>query len=91
MWDSLGFDESAFLASAGMTTPVGEAVRILGEGVGLEIAVNAGAVGRLGQAMLAAGIAERAEDLAPRYVRRAEAEARLTGQPLEEGATQARP
>ncbi len=71
--------------------PVGEGVRLLGDGVGLEVAVSAGAVGRLGRAMLSAGISERVEDLAPRYVRRAEAEARLTGQPLEEGSAQVRP
>lgn len=41
------------------------------------------AVGRLGAEALARGAVERAEDLAPRYLRRAEAEARRLGQPLE--------
>jgi tRNA threonylcarbamoyladenosine biosynthesis protein TsaB len=40
-------------------------------------------VGRLGQQLLAAGAGVSAQDLVPRYVRRAEAEARRTGEPLE--------
>ncbi len=70
---------------------VGEAVRILGEGVGRDLPVSAAALGRLGDAMWRAGCCARAEDLAPRYVRRAEAEARRTGQALEEGSAPARP
>jgi hypothetical protein len=42
-------------------------------------------VGRLGRALLAAGRQVSAADLAPRYVRRAEAEARRTGEALEPG------
>ena len=44
---------------------------------------RAGAVGELGLAMFQSGLAQSAEDLAPHYVRRAEAEARRTGQRLE--------
>jgi len=44
---------------------------------------SAVAVGRLGRALLGAGRAVAAADLAPRYVRRAEAEARRTGEALE--------
>jgi tRNA threonylcarbamoyladenosine biosynthesis protein TsaB len=40
-------------------------------------------VGRLGQRLLAAGAGIPAQDLVPRYVRRAEAEARRTGEALE--------
>jgi len=46
-------------------------------------AARAARVGRLGRALLAAGHAVPAAELVPRYVRRAEAEARRTGQPLE--------
>ena len=44
---------------------------------------RAATVGRLGRALLAAGRALPARELVPRYVRRAEAEARRTGEPLE--------
>ncbi len=47
--------------------------------------VQAGFVGKLAEKMLDAGLSESVEGLSPRYVRRAEAEARLTGQPLEAG------
>lgn len=47
---------------------------------------SAARVGRLGRALLAAGSRVSAAELAPRYVRRAEAEARRTGEPLEPGA-----
>lgn len=40
-------------------------------------------VARLGAKLLAAGTSARAEDLAPRYLRRAEAEVRRTGETLE--------
>lgn len=40
-------------------------------------------VGRLGARLLARGAALPAEELVPRYLRRAEAEARRTGEPLE--------
>jgi tRNA threonylcarbamoyladenosine biosynthesis protein TsaB len=43
----------------------------------------AGHVGRLGARLLAAGQGVAAADLVPRYLRRAEAEARRTGRPLE--------
>jgi tRNA threonylcarbamoyladenosine biosynthesis protein TsaB len=43
-------------------------------------------VGRLGLALLARGETRLASELAPRYLRRAEAEARRTGEPLERGA-----
>lgn len=41
-------------------------------------------VGLLGSRLLAAGVGQRAEDLVPRYVRRAEAEVRRTGARFEE-------
>jgi tRNA threonylcarbamoyladenosine biosynthesis protein TsaB len=44
---------------------------------------SASRVGRLGRALLAAGRQVRAAELVPRYVRRAEAEARRSGEPLE--------
>ncbi len=47
-------------------------------------AARAERVGRLGRALLAAGERIPAAELVPRYVRRAEAEARRTGEPLEE-------
>jgi tRNA threonylcarbamoyladenosine biosynthesis protein TsaB len=47
---------------------------------------SAARVGRLGRALLAAGSQVSAAELAPRYVRRAEAEARRTGEALEPGA-----
>jgi tRNA threonylcarbamoyladenosine biosynthesis protein TsaB len=43
-------------------------------------------VGLLGARLLAGGEAQRSEDLVPRYVRRAEAEVRRTGQRFEEPA-----
>jgi tRNA threonylcarbamoyladenosine biosynthesis protein TsaB len=49
-------------------------------------AASAARVGRLGRALLAAGHAVPAAGLVPRYVRRAEAEARRTGEALEPGA-----
>ncbi len=76
---------------------VGEAVSLLREVGGdsgvalLDLPVSARAVGRLGTVMGSAGCCGRAEDLAPHYVRRAEAEARRTGQALEEGSAPARP
>jgi len=51
-----------------------------------EGAARASRVGRLGQALLAAGARVPAAELVPRYVRRAEAEARRTGEPLEDTA-----
>ncbi len=48
-----------------------------------ETSVGARHVGRLAQMMLRAGIATSPDALVPRYVRRANAEARRTGQPLE--------
>jgi len=48
-----------------------------------EGAARAARVGRLGRAVLAAGLAVPAAELVPRYVRRAEAEARRTGEALE--------
>jgi tRNA threonylcarbamoyladenosine biosynthesis protein TsaB len=48
-----------------------------------EGAARAARVGRLGRTLLAAGHAVPAAELVPRYVRRAEAEARRTGQALE--------
>lgn len=44
---------------------------------------SAGCVGRLGARMLARGQGTAAQDLVPRYVRRAEAEVKLTGQRFE--------
>jgi tRNA threonylcarbamoyladenosine biosynthesis protein TsaB len=55
-------------------------LRVLGPEVGV---ASAASVGRLGRRLLAAGAAVRAAALAPRYVRRAEAEARRTGEALE--------
>jgi tRNA threonylcarbamoyladenosine biosynthesis protein TsaB len=49
-------------------------------------APSAAAVGRLGRRLLAAGAGADAASLVPRYVRRAEAEARRTGQRVEAGA-----
>jgi len=49
----------------------------------LAAAARASRVGRLGRALLAAGRAVPAAALVPRYVRRAEAEARRTGEALE--------
>jgi len=49
-----------------------------------ECAARAARVGRLGRALLAAGRAVPAAELVPRYLRRAEAEARRTGEALEE-------
>ena len=46
-------------------------------------AARAARVGRLGRALLAAGHAVPAAELVPRYVRRAEAEARRSGEALE--------
>jgi len=57
-------------------------LRPLAPGVG---SASAARVGRLGRALLAAGRALPAAELVPRYVRRAEAEARRTGEPLEPG------
>ena len=48
-----------------------------------ECAGRASRVGRLGRALLAAGRAVPAAELVPRYVRRAEAEVRRTGEALE--------
>jgi tRNA threonylcarbamoyladenosine biosynthesis protein TsaB len=48
-----------------------------------ECAARASRVGRLGRVVLAAGRAVPAAELVPRYVRRAEAEARRTGEALE--------
>jgi tRNA threonylcarbamoyladenosine biosynthesis protein TsaB len=47
------------------------------------LGASAGSVARLGAALLAAGAARDAAELAPTYLRRAEAEARRTGQALE--------
>ena len=49
-------------------------------------AARAARVGRLGHALLARGHAVPAAALVPRYVRRAEAEARRTGLPLEDAS-----
>lgn len=59
-----------------------------GDGVSLhpDCAPSAAAVGRLGLRMLAAGAGVDAASLVPRYVRRADAEARRTGQRVEPGA-----
>jgi tRNA threonylcarbamoyladenosine biosynthesis protein TsaB len=48
-------------------------------------------VARLGARLLSAGQIARAEDVVPRYLRRAEAEARRTGERLEEATHQGRP
>ncbi len=55
-------------------------LRLLPPTLGTASAVQ---VGRLGQRLLAAGAVGPARDLVPRYVRRAEAEARRTGQAVE--------
>jgi tRNA threonylcarbamoyladenosine biosynthesis protein TsaB len=63
----------------------GPALRAAGFVQAAEIvyAKAAPAVGRLGRRLFALGRAQRAADLAPRYLRRAEAEARRTGEALE--------
>jgi tRNA threonylcarbamoyladenosine biosynthesis protein TsaB len=53
-------------------------------------AARASRVGRLGRALFAAGLAVPAAELVPRYVRRAEAEARRTGEALEQGGDERR-
>jgi tRNA threonylcarbamoyladenosine biosynthesis protein TsaB len=58
-------------------------LRPLAPGVG---SARAARVGRLGRALLVAGRVVPAAALVPRYVRRAEAEARRTGEPLEPDA-----
>jgi tRNA threonylcarbamoyladenosine biosynthesis protein TsaB len=55
----------------------------LGPLAAAEGVARAAQVGRLGRALLAAGKLIPAAELAPRYLRRAEAEARRTGEPLE--------
>lgn len=57
-------------------------IRLLPESRGV---ARATVIGRLGLALLAAGRAVSADALLPRYLRRAEAEARRLGEPLEEG------
>lgn len=47
------------------------------------VAARAGRVGALGQVALASGGGQAAEALLPRYLRRAEAEVKRTGEPLE--------
>jgi tRNA threonylcarbamoyladenosine biosynthesis protein TsaB len=63
-------------------------LRTRGAGVSLhpECAPRAEAVGRLGQVLLARGEGVDAASLVPRYLRRAEAEARRTGVRVEPGA-----
>jgi tRNA threonylcarbamoyladenosine biosynthesis protein TsaB len=65
-----------------------DALRARGAGVSLhpECAPRADAVGRIGQALLARGEGVDPASLVPRYLRRAEAEARRTGLRVEPGA-----
>jgi tRNA threonylcarbamoyladenosine biosynthesis protein TsaB len=65
----------------------GEALRARGAGVSLhpECAPRPEAVGRLGQVLLARGEGVDPASLVPRYLRRAEAEARRTGVRVEPG------
>jgi tRNA threonylcarbamoyladenosine biosynthesis protein TsaB len=75
--------EGAAAAGEVLRARAGAAARLLPEAVGV---ARASRVGRLAARVLAAGGGRAAGDLAPRYVRRAEAEVRRTGQPLEERA-----
>jgi tRNA threonylcarbamoyladenosine biosynthesis protein TsaB len=76
---------ATFVGEAGLLATLSESLE---PGAGLEsraCPVQAGFVGKLAEKMLDAGLSEPVEGLSPRYVRRAEAEARLTGQRLEAG------
>jgi tRNA threonylcarbamoyladenosine biosynthesis protein TsaB len=72
--------EGAEAAAAEVAALRGKGVVVLPRPIGL---ARAAAVGVLGARMLARGEGCEAARVAPRYVRRAEAEARRTGQPLE--------
>jgi tRNA threonylcarbamoyladenosine biosynthesis protein TsaB len=72
--------EDAAPAAAELVARLGAGARVLPPPAGL---ARAEAVGRLGARLLARGEAAPAEALVPRYLRRAEAEARRTGEPLE--------
>jgi hypothetical protein len=72
--------EDAGPAAAELVARLGGGVRLLPAAAGL---ARAEPVARLGARLLARGRASRAEALVPRYLRRAEAEARRTGEPLE--------
>ena len=72
-------DGAPLLADAAWTVR-GEKPRILPQAL---VRPPASHVGRLGHALLAKGRGLRAEELAPRYLRRAEAEARRTGERLD--------
>jgi tRNA threonylcarbamoyladenosine biosynthesis protein TsaB len=72
--------EGAEAAAAELAALRGKGVVVLPRPIGL---ARAAAVGVLGARMLARGEGGEAARVAPRYVRRAEAEARRTGQPLE--------
>lgn len=69
-------------AAARTLAAAGAGIRLLPASRGVARATR---VGRLGLALLAAGGAVTADALLPRYLRRAEAEARRLGQPLEDG------
>ena len=73
--------EDADEAARRVAEAAGSGVRVL---AGEAARPRAACVGLLGLRILAAGEAVPAEALAPRYLRRAEAEARRTGRPLEE-------
>jgi tRNA threonylcarbamoyladenosine biosynthesis protein TsaB len=72
--------EGAEAAAAEIAALRGSAIAVLPRPLGL---ARAGPVGALGARMLAAGLGTEAARVAPRYVRRAEAEARRIGQALE--------
>ncbi len=74
-----------FVGEAGLLASLSEALEQGGALESRVCPVQAGFVGKLAEKMLDAGLSEPVEGLSPRYVRRAEAEARLTGQPLEAG------
>jgi tRNA threonylcarbamoyladenosine biosynthesis protein TsaB len=74
--------EDALGAAQAIAARLGPRARVLPPPAG---AASAAVVGRLGARLLAAGLGRDAALLVPRYLRRAEAEARRTGRPLEDG------
>ncbi len=72
--------DGALLYAEAFAAALGAGARILPEALARPRAFQ---VGRLGHALLAAGAGIGAEALCPRYLRRAEAEARRTGERLE--------
>jgi tRNA threonylcarbamoyladenosine biosynthesis protein TsaB len=71
------------LVGEGVAVAAGALRAAAGVALGPELAPRAAEVARLGARLLAAGGGVAAEALAPRYLRRAEAEAKRTGDPLE--------